>query len=68
MATTTTFPRASTRSFLFWTLHVVEMVTTIEGDEVIGPSETVGAVIGIFPNSAAAQEYAQTIPTTVVND
>jgi hypothetical protein len=68
MATTTTFARASTRIFLFWTIHVVEKVTTIEGEEVIGPTEAVGPVLAIFPNETAAQAYAQTIPSTSVSD
>lgn len=68
MATTTTFARASTRTFLLWTIHVVEMVTTIEGEGVVGPTEAVGPVLGIFPDEAAAQAYAQTIPTTTVSD
>lgn len=68
MATTITFARASTRTFLLWTVHVVEMVTTVEGEGVIGPSESVGAIRGIFPTEAAAQAYAQSIPSTSTSD
>lgn len=62
MATTTTFPRASTRTFLFWTIHVVEMVVDVDGIETVGP------VVSIHPDAASAQTAAQAIPTTTVSD
>lgn len=62
MATTTTFPRASTRTFLFWTIHVVEMVVDIDG------IETIGQVVSINPDATSAAEAAQRIPTTTVSD
>lgn len=62
MATTVTSYRASTRTFLFFTLHVVETVVSVDG------VEAVGAVIGIFPDQASAQAYAQSLPTSTVSD
>lgn len=62
MATTVTFARASTRTFLFWTAHVVEMVVSV--DDV----EHVVSIVSIHPDATSAAEAAQRIPTTTVSD
>lgn len=62
MATTRTFPRASTREILFWTIHVVELVVEVDGAEVSA------TLYGIHPTAAIAAEAASRIPTLTVED